>query len=71
MYDAYWKNPATAWKYLKLFQVLFPFKDFGLATALSAVARRLGSSQLNTSDPAESLGCDPMFDQSVLFVDAM
>ena len=21
MYDAYWKNPATAWKYLKLYQV--------------------------------------------------
>jgi len=30
MYDAYWKNPATAWKYLKLYQVLFPFKDFGI-----------------------------------------
>ena len=30
MYDAYWKNPDTAWKYLKLYQVLFPFKDFGI-----------------------------------------
>ena len=30
MYDAYWKSPATAWKYIKLYQVLFPFKDFGV-----------------------------------------
>ena len=30
MSDAYWKSPATAWRYIKLFQVIFHFKDFGL-----------------------------------------
>jgi len=30
MYDAYWKNPSTAWRYIKLLQVVFPFKDFGI-----------------------------------------
>ena len=29
-YDAYWKNPSTAWRYIKLLQVVFPFKDFGV-----------------------------------------
>ena len=33
MSDAYWKNPATAWRYIKLFQVMFPFRDFGLELA--------------------------------------
>ena len=30
MYDAYWKNPSTAWRYIKLLQVVFPFKDSGV-----------------------------------------
>ena len=30
MSDAYWKNPSTAWRYIKLLQVFFPFRDFGL-----------------------------------------
>ena len=39
MYDAYWKNPATAWRHMKLFQVLFPFliKDFAIGLQLSAL----------------------------------
>ena len=27
---AYWKNPSTAWRYIKLLQVVLPFKDFGM-----------------------------------------
>ena len=30
MYDAYWKTPSMAWRYIKLLQVVFPFKDFGV-----------------------------------------
>ena len=30
MYDAYWKKLSTAWRYIKLLQVVFLFKDFGV-----------------------------------------
>ena len=75
MYDAYWKNTATAWKYLKLFQVLFPFKDFGVQ--LSALSPEdyaaLNSTPLTQQSHWHKAfpGCEPMFDQSELFVDAV
>ena len=75
MYDAYWKNPATAWKYLKLFQVLFPFKDFGVQ--LSALSPEDYAALNSTPLTQQSHwlqafpGCEPMFDQSELFVDAV
>ena len=30
MHEAYWKNASMAWRYIKLLQVVFPFKDFGV-----------------------------------------
>ena len=30
MNDVHLKNPSMAWRYIKLLQVVFPFKDFGI-----------------------------------------
>ena len=75
MYDAYWKNPATAWKYLKLFQVLFPFKDFGVQlSALSPEDYSLFNSTPLTqqSNWLQAFpGGGSMFDQSEFLLDAL
>ena len=76
MYDVYWKNPATAWKYLKLYQVLFPFKDFGIQlSALSPEDYSLFNSTPLTHDQQRRwlqafLGEDSLCGQSESLSDA-